>query len=98
MNATAMYEDIDEDIPSIVAEEIGAAQRAGIPPQEQAAYVAERLRFRIAGTVQYVRKNQMSARQRCAEIRRLFNGCNKRELAKQFGLTQRRIGQIVGGG
>ncbi len=90
-------ETFNEDIPSIVAEEIDAAQRAGIPPCEQSTYVADRLRFRIAGTEQYVRRRSLTPAQRAEEIRKSFNGRNARELARAYQVSVRRVQQIVNG-
>jgi len=86
---------IAEDIPTIVAEEIAAAHQAGIPPSDQPDYIKDRLRYRIAGNADYVRKRDLSPAQRKHEIRRRFNGKNLRELASEFDITPRRVRQIV---
>lgn len=84
-----------EDIPTLVAEEIAAANQAGIPSSDQPSYVADRLRHRIAGSAEYTRKRAMSASQRHVEIRAKFNGRNVEELSREYDLTPRRVRQIL---
>lgn len=84
-----------EDIPSIVAEEIVAANKAGIPPVDQPSYVADRLRMRIAGTEQYVRKRKLSPSERAQQIRQRFTGRNVAALAVEYNLSPRRVRQII---
>lgn len=84
-----------DDIPTIVAEEIAAAHRAGIPESDQPSYVADRLRNRIAGDVAYTRKKRMTPAQRAEQIRTRFDGRNVIELAREFEVTPRRVRQIV---
>lgn len=86
---------ITDDIPTIVADEIAAAHRAGIPIADQPEYVKDRLRHRLSGDVGYIRKRDLSPQARRAEIRRRFNGKNLRDLALEFGLTPRRVRQIL---
>lgn len=87
--------DDSDDIPTVVEEEMRLARLANIPPDDQPRYVADRLRLRIAGRVEYTRKRSMSPAQRAAEIRRRFTGNNIDELAREFDLTTKRIRQIV---
>ena len=84
-----------DDIPTIVAEEIAAAQRAGIPEADRPSYVADRLRYRIAGSADYVRKRALPPRQRRAEILTRFNGRNLADLAREFDISVRRVRQIL---
>lgn len=84
-----------EDIPTLVAEEIAAANHAGIPNSDQPSWVADRLRHRIAGGAGYIRKRALTPSQRCAEIKAKFNGTNIDALALEYGLTPRRVRQIV---
>lgn len=86
-----------EDIPALVAEEMRAAQLANIPLSDQPKYVADKLRLRIAGTVEYTRKRPLSPAHRAAAIRNKFTGNNAAELAKEHDLTPRRVKQIVNG-
>ncbi|AUN95413.1 Mor transcription activator family protein [Pseudazoarcus pumilus] len=90
--------ELTEDIPTIVAEELAAAQRAGIPSSDQPGYVADRLRFRISGSHQYVRKTRTSPAERRAAILRDFNGRNLAELADEHDLSERRVRQILAEG
>lgn len=85
----------DDDIPSVVEEEMRQARIANIPLDDQPRYVADRIRLRIAGRVEYTRKRAISPSQRAAEIRRRFTGNNIDELAKEFDLTTRRVKQIL---
>lgn len=85
----------DNDIPSVVEEEMRLARLANIPADDQPRYVADRIRLRIAGRAEYTRKRSMSPAQRAAEIRRRFTGNNIDELAREFDLTTKRIRQIV---
>jgi hypothetical protein len=85
----------DDDIPSVVEEEMRQARIANIPLDDQPRYVADRIRLRIAGRVEYTRKRAMSASQLAAEVRRRFTGDNIDELAKFFDRTPRRIRQIL---
>jgi Mor family transcriptional regulator len=85
----------DDDIPSVVEEEMRQARIANIPLDDQPRYVADRIRLRIAGRVEYTRKRAMSPTQRAAEIRSRFTGNNIDELARDFDLTTKRIRQIV---
>lgn len=85
----------DDDIPSVVEEEMRQARIANIPLDDQPRYVADRIRLRIAGRVEYTRKRAMSPAQRAADIRSRFTGNNIDELSKETGLTPRRIRQIV---
>ena len=84
-----------DDIPTIVAEEIQSAHQAGIPPSDQPSYVADRLRYRIAGDVAYTRKKRMTAAQRAEQIRTRFDGRNVLEPAREFDITPRRVRPIV---
>jgi hypothetical protein len=88
---------IDDDIPTVVEEEMRLARLANIPADDMPRYVADRIRLRIAGAVSYTRKRQGSPAQRAAEIRRKFTGDNIAELAREFDLTPNRIRQIVNG-
>lgn len=85
----------DDDIPALVAEEMRQARIANIPVDDQPRYVADRIRLRIAGSVEYTRKRSMSPSARAAEIKRRFRGDNIEELAKDFDLTTRRVRQIL---
>lgn len=87
----------DDDIPSVVEEEMRLARVANIPIDDQPRYVADRIRLRIGGCYDYVRKRTMSPDQRKSEIRRRFTGNNVAELASEFDLTHRRIRQIISG-
>lgn len=86
-----------EDLPSIVAEEIAAAQQAGIPLLDQPNYVADRLRYRIAGTDLYVRKSRLSAAEKRELLKREFTGNNLAEAAAKAGVSPRRARQILYG-
>ena len=83
------------DVPMLVAEEIRLAQIAQIPATDQPNYVADRIRRRISGCLEYTRKRSMSPSARAAEIKRRFDGSNAAELAREFDLSMRRIQQIV---
>lgn len=87
----------DDDILTLVVEEIRNAQKAAIPPLDLPDYVADRLRLRVEGCYQYVRKRRMSPGKRAADIRERFDGANEKELAKEHGITTRRVQQIVNG-
>lgn len=93
-----MNEEINNDIPDLVAAEILAAQQAGIPEIDRPAYVADRLRLRLAGSVEYVRKRALNPAKRAEDIRRRFNGHNQAELAREYKLTLRRVQQIIAAG
>lgn len=95
MHTACATADLSEDIPTIVAEEIVAAQRAGIPANDQPGYVSDRVRFRIAGSLQYVRKTRASPAERRAAILRDFDGRNYAALAAEHGLSERRVRQIL---
>lgn len=84
-----------EDIPEVVAEEIAAAHQAGIPPPDQPAYVADRIRLRIAGSVEYTRKRPLSPARRAELIVARFDGTNARALALEFDVSIRRVRQIL---
>jgi Mor family transcriptional regulator len=86
---------ITDDLPTIVADEIAAAHQAGIPPADQPEYIKDRLRHRLSGDVGYIRKRDLSPHARRDAIRRRFNGKNMRDLALEFGLTVRRVRQIL---
>jgi len=86
-----------EDIPDLVAQEMRAAQQANIPLPDQPKYVADKLRLRISGTVEYTRKRALSPARRAADIREKFTGNNVSELAKEYDITPRRVQQIVNG-
>lgn len=85
----------DDDIPNLVAEELRQAQAADIPPIDLPRYVADRIRLRIGGGYDYVRKRTLSPDQRKSEIRQKFTGNNFTELARTYDLSVRRIRQIV---
>lgn len=85
----------DDDIPSVVEEEMRLARVANIPIDDQPRYVADRIRLRIGGCYDYVRKRALSPAARRAEIRRKFTGNNVDELAAEYDLTVRRVRQII---
>lgn len=90
-----MTEKENDDIPSLVAEEMHRAQIANIPLADQPRYVADRIRLCIAGSNDYVRKRALSPAARRAEIKRRFTGDNIDDLARDYDLTPRRIRQIL---
>lgn len=57
------------------------------------ASAEERFRLNASGMDGYVAKTDR--RKRNSEIRTLFNGANEEDLAKRYGLTSRRIRQIL---
>lgn len=92
-----MTNNTNEDIPALVAEEMRAAQLANIPLSDQPKYVSDKIRLRIAGTVEYTRKRALSPARRADDIRKKFTGNNVAELAKEHDITPRRVQQIVNG-
>lgn len=91
-------ESTSDDIPSLVAQEITAAHKAGIPATDQPGYVADRIRHRLSGSDLYIRKRALSPSARAKEIRDRFNGRNIGELADAYNLSARRIRQILNRG
>jgi len=88
---------IREDLAEILREEVTtAATYLAIPPEQARALalqVEDRLRMRVAGTDLYL--GRLDRTQRAARIREEFSGNNHAELARRYGLTVRRIRQIV---
>ena len=85
----------DNDILDLVAEEIAAAQVAGIPACDLPKYVVDRLRLRTQSCYQYIRKRALSPTRRAAEICNRFTGTNGKDLAAEYNLSLRRVEQIV---
>ena len=66
------------------------------PAAEAAFAAAEHVRLNIGGGSMYINKGiAYEADQRGQEIYRRWNGRNAHELAREFGLTEERIRQIV---
>ena len=63
-------------------------------PDDAADALIDRLLMRLGGDRLYLPK-QRAASARHREIRARFNGGNAAELAQEFGLTARRVRQIV---
>jgi Mor family transcriptional regulator len=77
-----------------VVEETSLAM--GLPPQvsgDLARNAEERLRLESAGLNIYVGKTDRTRRNE--EIRLAFNGYNEEDLARRYGLTSRRVRQIL---
>lgn len=86
-----------EDIPELVALEMVAAQAANIPLIDQPRYVADRIRLRIGGGYEYIRKSSMSPAQLRESIKKEWRGNNVTELSLKWNRSARRIRQIVNG-
>lgn len=87
-----------EDLTRIVREEVEAACAAlditGQAASDLSLQISDRLRFRVGGEdLRYVAKVDRAARR--AAILAEFNGRNKVDLARKYGVTVRRVEQIV---
>lgn len=83
------------DIPSLTSDIVKSAIRAGIAAIDLPAYVADTLRQHLAGTAEYTRKRGLSPAARREEILARFNGRNGQQLASEYGVTLRRVQQLV---
>lgn len=63
---------------------------------EAAATLVRRIVMRLGGTQVYVPRQTVADRAwRDSQIRERFNGCNIRELARDYGIAERTIRRIV---